>query len=105
MCHCDSCQRLSGGPYSHLVGVPGDKLKWEGSPKTWVETTDSGNKSTKYFCSNCGCPVAQAHAVMAPLVFVRAGALEKEVKKQLAQPGLEVWTQGKEPWVKDGGAK
>lgn len=42
---------------------------------------------------------------MAPLVFVRAGALEKEVKKQLAQPGLEVWTQGKEPWVKDGGAK
>ena len=55
ICHCHSCQILSGTPFRTGVHVPMDKFHLRGGPpKTYTKTGGSGQPRVMVFCGNCG---------------------------------------------------
>ncbi|KAH7053326.1 S-adenosyl-L-methionine-dependent methyltransferase [Macrophomina phaseolina] len=73
MCHCRTCQKLSGGPAEAFVSVNVRDV-------TWLEDSDRVLKKVKFsrmavraFCERCGTPVYMRYRVQAD------GALEEEI--------------------------
>ncbi|WP_068112854.1 GFA family protein [Tropicimonas marinistellae] len=56
-CHCESCRRNCAAPVAAFFGVEDGHWRWVGiAPARYTSTPDV----TRYFCANCGTPVAYA---------------------------------------------
>ena len=54
-CHCSMCRRTSAAPFVSWVVVPIDCFEYtRGEPKT----LNSSSHGTRYFCDECGTPLA-----------------------------------------------
>lgn len=54
-CHCESCRRQTGSPFTTFMGVPDGAWRWTGErPAVYV----SSPGVRRYFCSICGAPAA-----------------------------------------------
>ena len=56
VCHCTSCQKGSGSAFSVVVAVPSSGVAVTGTLTTYTGKGDSGQDTTRRFCSNCGSP-------------------------------------------------
>ncbi|KAK5652463.1 hypothetical protein OQA88_10507 [Cercophora sp. LCS_1] len=101
--HCDDCQRQSGSTYSLVVVVPKDTVATKGPIKKWKGIADSGNAVYRWFCSECGSPIAHEPEA-APVIALKGGCLDSEIKKTL-KPDTEIWTVGKLPFCQEHLAK
>jgi hypothetical protein len=55
ICHCHSCQVLSGTSFRTGVHVPIDKFQLHGGPpRTYTKTGGSGQPRAMAFCETCG---------------------------------------------------
>ncbi|KAK7951259.1 uncharacterized protein PG986_006987 [Apiospora aurea] len=79
--HCDDCQRQSGSTYSLVVVVPKDKLKIEGTTKSYAGKGSSGQPVHRVFCPG-------------------GGTLSTEDKKKL-KPDTEIWSVSKLPFCQE----
>ncbi|KAE8372810.1 Mss4-like protein [Aspergillus bertholletiae] len=102
--HCDDCQRQSGSTYSLVVVVPKDSLKINGPVKTYRGTGSSGKAVDRIFCSECGSPIAHDPEAAPPIIALKAGTLDVELKKNL-KPDTEIWTVSKLPFCQEHLAK
>ncbi|KAL2115702.1 hypothetical protein VTJ04DRAFT_9957 [Mycothermus thermophilus] len=98
--HCDDCQRQSGSTYSLVVVVPKDKLTTNGPIKKWEGKADSGNSVWRWFCSECGSPIAHDPDGAPEIIALKGGSLETEQKKAL-KPDTEIWTASKLPFCQE----
>ncbi|MEO0637124.1 MAG: GFA family protein [Pseudomonadota bacterium] len=58
VCHCRMCQKAVGNIFAALVEVDWKHILWtRGEPAKWK----SSDGVHRYFCSNCGTPLAYAH--------------------------------------------
>ena len=54
-CHCSMCRRTSAAPFVTWLVVPEGLFEYtKGRPKV----LKSSEKGTRYFCTNCGTPIA-----------------------------------------------
>jgi len=54
-CHCESCRRQTASPVTTFMGVANGRWHWtKGNPKYYASSP--GVK--RYFCGDCGSPVA-----------------------------------------------
>ena len=54
-CHCNDCQKASGGGPSLNIVVPDGKIQiTKGRTSVFNLTADSGNPVERHFCSSCG---------------------------------------------------
>lgn len=81
--HCDDCQRQSGSTYSLVVVVPKDKLKIEGTTKSFAGKGSSGQAVHRVFCPECGSPIAHDPEAAPPIIALKGGTLSVEDKKKL----------------------
>ncbi|KAK4104283.1 carbon-sulfur lyase-like protein [Parathielavia hyrcaniae] len=98
--HCDDCQRQSGSTYSLVCVVPSDKLTVKGPLKKWKGKADSGNAVWRWFCGECGSPIAHDPEGAPEIVALKGGSLATEIKKGL-KPDTEIWTIGKLPFCQE----
>ena len=97
LCHCLSCQKLSGGAFSVNLAVPRAGLRIEGATlKTFHDTGESGQPVQRLFCDRCGSPIASFADTIPELAFVKAGTLDDT--SGLA-PTMEIWCETAQPWV------
>jgi hypothetical protein len=98
VCHCDHCQRQSGGAFSVNVVVHESQLAVDGELKTYSETNEDGSEIyvQRRFCGNCGSPIVSALTVPAGILAVKAGTLDD---KSGVQPNTEAWCAHRQPWV------
>jgi hypothetical protein len=98
VCHCDHCQRQSGGAFSVNVVVHESQLAVDGELKTYDETNDDGSEIyvRRRFCGTCGSPIVSALTVPAGILAVKAGTLDD---KSGVQPSTEAWCVDRQPWV------
>ncbi|RDW68512.1 hypothetical protein BP5796_09169 [Coleophoma crateriformis] len=96
--HCDDCQRQSGSTYSLVAVVLKDKLTIKGPTKSWAGKGSSGQAVHRIFCSECGSPIAHDPDSAPPIIAIKAGTLDTEIKKGL-KPDTEIWTAGKLPFM------
>lgn len=96
LCHCSDCQMLTGSAYR--VNVPASKesfVLYQGEPKSYIKTADSGNERKHTFCPNCGTPVYSS-AVTDPQFFsLRVGCLAE--RAQLS-PKRQIWCDSAVRW-------
>lgn len=100
ICHCKSCQKITGTSYSVVVALPADALTVTGDIKTYDSKGNSGNGTHSNFCPNCGSPLTDTADVMPGVVMIRAGTLDNS---SWLKPTMEIYCDSKMPWVSLGG--
>ena len=98
VCHCDHCQRQSGGAFSvNLIAMEG-QLAVSGELTTFEDRGENDDAVYVYrrFCGSCGSPIYSAMIEPAGLIAVKAGTLDE---KSAVAPNVEAWCEQKQPWV------
>lgn len=80
--------------------VPKDKLTVSGPLKKWEGKGSSGKSVWRWFCADCGSPIAHDPDAAPEIIAIKAGTLDTEIKKTL-KPDTEIWTVGKLPFCQE----
>ncbi len=98
VCHCDHCQRQSGGAFSTNVIVGPDQLSISGDIATFEDRGRTGDDVyvLRRFCGSCGSPIVSVLTGRPEIVAVKAGTLDD---RSDIQPNLQVWCDERQPWV------
>lgn len=98
VCHCDHCQRQSGGAFSVNLVAHESQLTVSGDLRTYEETGEHGDAVyvRRRFCGSCGSPIVSELAQPAGVIAVKAGTLDD---KSDVQPTIEAWCVDRQPWV------
>lgn len=97
VCHCEHCQRQSGGAFSVNLIVMPSQIEVTGELHTYVETgeNDDGEYVHRRFCGSCGSPII-SEMLLAGVTAVKAGTLDN---RTTIRPNTEVWCVDRQPWV------
>ena len=72
-CHCSMCRRASGAPFvSWLIGPAPEFRYTQGEAKR----LDSSKQGTRWFCPDCGTPIACVTTAHPDIVDVTIGSLD-----------------------------
>ncbi len=98
VCHCDHCQRQSGGAFSVNLIAMENQLDVSGELTTFEDRGENDDAVYVYrrFCGSCGSPIYSAMIEPAGLIAVKAGTLDD---KSAVAPNVEAWCEHKQPWV------
>lgn len=96
VCHCDHCQRQSGGAFSVNLVAHESQLTLSGELTTYGDTGDDTVYVRRRFCGRCGSPIVSELALSEGIVAVKAGALDD---RSDVRPVAEVWCDDRQPWV------
>lgn len=101
ICHCTHCQKTSGSAFSVNVFVQSETVKMTGGIGEYADTAESGRKVVRKFCKTCGSSLASEAEAFPGMLIIKAGTLDD---RSGLRPGVQVWTQSKQPWVDLGAA-
>ena len=99
VCHCDHCQRQSGGAFSVNLVAHESQLAVAGELTTYGDTGDDGGDTVyveRRFCGTCGSPIVSALVETEGIIAVKAGTLDE---KSDITPTVEAWCEHRQPWV------
>ena len=98
VCHCDNCQRQSGGAFSVNLVVHESQVNMTGTLSTFEERGEHGDDVyvRRRFCPTCGSPVISELAKTNGVVAIKAGTLDD---RSDVNPTVEVWCVDRQPWV------
>ncbi len=97
VCHCLACQRRTGSVFGMQARFARDNIRIEGTAKQWVRVTDSGNRSTQYFCPECGATVYYSLNTAPDVIAVPVGAF---ADPSFPEPKFSVYEERKHAWVR-----
>ncbi|KAF9691606.1 hypothetical protein EKO04_010287 [Ascochyta lentis] len=99
VCHCDTCKKLGGGPYSCNYIVPREALRIrKGRTGEYAYRGASGKEVHCYFCSRCTSHVYHHQDAMPEKVIVRTLLLDGGNE---LQAGGEIFAEGALGWAQD----
>jgi hypothetical protein len=98
VCHCDHCQRQSGGAFSVNLIAHESQLAVSGELSTFEDRGEHGDAVyvLRRFCGSCGSPIVSVLTGANGIIAVKAGTLDD--KSQVA-PTVEAWCEHRQPWV------
>lgn len=99
VCHCDHCQRQSGGAFSVNLVAHASQLTVDGPLVTYGDRGDDGGDTVhveRRFCGACGSPTVSELMGTEGVIAVKAGSLDD---KSAVKPTVEVWCAHRQPWV------
>ena len=100
VCHCDHCQRQSGGAFSVNLIAHESQMSVTGELKTYEERGELGDQVyvARKFCGSCGSPILSEITLSEGIIAVKAGTLDVAHKASV-QPTVEAWCVDRQPWV------
>ena len=96
-CHCEDCRKCSGAPYLTNIFVKEVDLYIQGTLKSYIHQSESGNKITKQFCIQCGCQMFSINEGRPGLIRIHAGTVNE---LEVVKPQGDVWVSKKIPSIK-----
>lgn len=99
VCHCDHCQRQSGGAFSVNVVGHISQLTVNGELTVYGDPGDDETGTVhveRRFCGTCGSPIVSELMGTDGVIAMKAGTLDD---KSGIQPTVEVWCEKRQPWV------
>jgi hypothetical protein len=100
VCHCTSCQKITGTSFSTVVAIPAPALTVTGTVKVFDSKGDTGQGTHSTFCPECGSPLLGTADIMQDVVMIRAGTLDDS---SWIKPSMQIYCDSKMPWVALGG--
>lgn len=92
-CHCESCRRNTSSPFTTWFGVPTAAHRFTGREPAIYESSPGAKR---YFCPNCGTPMAFESARWPGEIHLYAASLENS--KDFA-PKFHVHVGEMVPWI------
>jgi len=74
MCHCNACQKRTGGVFGTQARFPRELVTVEGQSTKYTRLGDSGKPITFHFCPECGSTVYWEIANAPGVIAVAVGA-------------------------------
>ena len=98
VCHCDHCQRQSGGAFSVNLVAHESQLTLHGELRTYEDRGEHGDAVyvRRRFCGACGSPIVSELVLSDGIIAVKAGTLDD---RSSIQPNVEAWCVDRQPWV------
>lgn len=96
VCHCQDCQKFSGGAFAIIVAMPKPAVSVEGALSTFTKPGDSGKSIHRRFCPNCGSSVLDEADALPDVVMFAAGTLDDA---SWVQPRMQIYCDSAQPWV------
>ena len=92
-CHCSMCRRTSAAPFVSWLVVPLNEFEYtKGKPKT----LESSSHGTRYFCEECGTPVACILEKDPENIDVTICSLDQP---ENFEPKADIYLDTKLPWI------
>ena len=98
ICHCTDCQTLSASAFRVVAYTQENAFTLlSGELKTYIKTSESGNKRPQSFCPECGTAIHATAAGEGPKVYsIRLGSVRQ--RDQIV-PKTHVWFRSAQPWI------
>ncbi len=99
VCHCDHCQRQSGGAFSVNLIAHESQLTVQGELKVYGDPGDDETGAIhveRRFCGTCGSPIVSALLGSDGIIAVKAGTL---ADRSGVVPDVQAWCVDRQPWV------
>jgi hypothetical protein len=97
VCHCNFCQRRTGGAFSIELFFPAENVELVGAaPKTFEHRNESGRWLRLEFCGRCGTTVGMAAERRPGQQVVIGGTLDD---RNWFTINRHIWTKEKVGWV------
>ena len=92
-CHCSMCRNTSGAPFVTWLVVPAAEFSYQkGEPKL-LKSSETGSR---FFCAECGTPVACSNTTHEAYIDVTLGSLDDP---SAVVPDSEIFTDSKLAWL------
>jgi hypothetical protein len=91
ICHCLTCRKLHGAPFSFYAVFPVDAAAVVGEVLAFA----SSEHGRRYACRACGSPV-YSHYSRPDEIYLYPGSFDEPT---VWQPTYELWTIRREPWL------
>ena len=92
-CHCESCRRATGAPFTSYFGLPAEAVKWTG---TLAAFESSEGSVARHFCATCGTHMSYASTRWPEEVHLYAASLDDP---SAYRPTAHVYFGARLPWV------
>ena len=96
-CHCNSCRRHNGTPYSTYCVIGQDSLNITLGQEL-LRSYSAWNGGKKQVCSYCGSPIYNAHERYPGLYMLYYGSL---TDYERVNPKFNIYCEDKLAWVED----
>lgn len=93
VCHCRTCQRMSGAPYMVALGFDTANVRFLGTPPS---TYRSGPETWRSFCGTCGGQIGFHRDPPSTRVTLWLTTLDEP---DGFQPERHIWTDSARPWA------
>jgi hypothetical protein len=100
LCHCDTCKKLGGAPYScnYIVPFEDVEIMRGGEPGCYTYKGASGKDVRCYFCATCTSHIYHHQDAMPDKAIIRTLLLEGG---NTMEAGGEIFPEGKLQWADD----
>ena len=90
ICHCSSCQKLSGTAFITIIGLNKNEFNVTGKENLtkYVYTGDSGKPANRYFCNSCGSLIYGESTSRPDAINLTIGTLDD---KSWIKPQMQVY--------------
>jgi len=95
-CHCSDCQDALGSEYATIAFFKVSSTDVFGGLKEKVYTADSGSRTVRELCSDCGTVMFDRSEGFSKLIGVMAQQIDSPFE---AKPACHVWVKNKLPDV------
>jgi ADP-ribosyl-[dinitrogen reductase] hydrolase len=93
-CHCQTCQKTQGAPFSSSVRVAPEDFKFTAGEDQVKDYYSSPDKARR-FCSNCGCHIVAIKEGQ-PNWILRAATLDEDPG---IRPSFHIWCEHDRDWL------
>ena len=96
ICHCTSCQKVTGTAFASVVAIPTATLTVTGETTNFDGVGDSGKPTHRSFCPACGSTVTESADIMAGVTMVTIGSLNDPSP---FKPAMQIYCDSALPWA------
>ncbi|KAJ9665052.1 hypothetical protein H2201_004918 [Coniosporium apollinis] len=98
-CHCQTCRKLSGGPYMPFIDVPSSAVKFAES--TALRIYSATEEAERGFCCECGSPIFMKYHNEPDRIGLLMGSVDDDRwDEKLHTQEAHIYLREKAPWFK-----
>ncbi len=92
-CHCADCRRVTGAPVAVFAAFGDDEIRFEPPLGAPISVTSG---VTRWFCRDCGSPLAGRYAYLPGQTYVAIGLLDQAAD---LPPQMHAHAEARLPWL------